>query len=74
MTPSKINVFEEINVKMLFEDISITSPTYIYNSNISNLPDTVRNSTICRVEEDIENRSSTYNFDNSFNNIWISNL
>ena len=67
MTPSKINVFEDISVKMLFEDILITSPIYTYNSDISNLPDTVRNIATFRVEEDIENPSSTYNFNNSSN-------
>jgi len=67
MMSSKINIFEEVSVNMLFEDISITSPTYTYNSDIVNLPNTVRDITKFRVEEDIDNPSSAYNFNNSSN-------
>ncbi len=51
MSPSKLGVFDSIESTLVFTDISITSPTYTYNTDIINLPSNVRNMTKLMVND-----------------------
>jgi len=51
MSPSKLGIFDNVEATMIFTDISISSPTYTYNSNIIDMPRTIRNMTKLRVQD-----------------------
>lgn len=52
MSPSKLGIFDNVEATMIFTDISISSPTYTYNSDIITIPPNVRNMTKLRVSSD----------------------
>ena len=51
MSPSKLGVFDNVEVNLSFTKISISSPTFSYNTDIIRMPDKVRDMTRLRVEE-----------------------
>ena len=52
MTPSKLGVFDNVEVTFNLTDISITSPTFEYNSDIITVPPNIREATELRVKEE----------------------
>ncbi len=51
MSPSKLGIYDNVVTTLLFSDISISSPTYTYNTDIINLPSEIRNMTKFRVAD-----------------------
>jgi hypothetical protein len=51
MSPSKLGVFDNVETSLVFRNITITSPTFSYNSDFINIPDSIRDMTRFRIDE-----------------------
>ena len=68
MTPSKLGVFDNVSATLAFSNIEITSPTYTHNTNVINIPASIRDMTRFRVDvlnpsSPIEDDLLIFNFD-----------
>ncbi len=63
MSPSKLGIFDNISATLNISNITISSPTYTYNSEVVSLPPTVRDITKLKVfEEDINSPNGTSSY------------
>ena len=66
IAPSKLGIFDDLSSKINFTDISITSPTYTYNSEVVSMPPKIRDMTKLKgesegIEVDIPGNALPYN-------------
>ena len=64
MSPSKLGVFDNVTATLEFTDISISSPTYVHNAEIINIPPDIRNMSKLRVTDvnpSVSQTSDLYN-------------
>jgi hypothetical protein len=73
MAPSKLGVYDDIDVTVSFENISITSPIYTYNDDVVSMPSTVRDMVSLRVDKEeaisAPSGTSTYSVSGWDNNL-----